>query len=187
MAQISLIPKSQKEKALPRFRSFKGPRSKANIWTKFGLGLLAVVIVATVGLFIWERSLSAEENLLQEEYTSIRQERDAALEKELSDTGILLTSFNELIDNHRRWSKLLEVIEDRAIIGISFISFDGNYELGTFSLKGTSPNYNMVAQQIKSFDEQPNISQMDISNIRLNKEGRVEFIVQANFKKSLIK
>lgn len=187
MAEISLIPKSQKEKALPRFRNFRGPRFKINAWTKLGLALFLVLIIVAAGLFIWNRSLSVEEGLLQKEFTNTRKERDASLEKEISNTGILLNSFDELIKNHRNWSQLLEMIDEKVMVGISFVSFEGNYELGTFSLKGISPNYNLIAQQIKSFEKQSNISQVDVSNIRLNREGKVEFLIKADFKKSLIK
>jgi len=78
-------------------------------------------------------------------------------------------------------------MEENTVNGITFTTFDGNYETGIFALGGVANNYNLLAQQIKAFEEEEKISRVGASNVKLNKEGAIEFNLQVTFNKELIK
>ncbi len=187
MAEISLIPKKQKERALPRATSFQGPKIKLNSWSKIGITLVVISILASAGFFVWARSLNIEKDFLQEQFISIKLERDVSLEKDIIETNTLLSSFEGLLINHRSWSKLFKIIEKKTVPGITYSAFDGNYETGNFSIEGISVNYNLLAQQVKLFDQEADIDTVHLSDVRLNKKGEIEFIIRADFKKDIVK
>ena len=175
MAEISLIPQRQKERSIPGFASFKGPRFKFKKFSKIVTALLILLIAITIILFTWADSLDSQKRSLQEELRDTISQRDASLEKKLNQTSVLLASFGGLLKDHRNWSELFKIVEARTIEEINYTSFDGDYEMGTFSLEGISTNYNTLARQIKSFEQAEGIDEVNVSSIKLNKEGEVTF------------
>jgi len=134
MPDISLIPQRQKKRALPRFATFRGPRFELGTATKVGIILVVIAFLATVILFFWTRSLEDSKELLQEEFKVIVLERDVSLEKKLKNVNSLIQSFDGIFNNHRNWSELFKVLEERTVRGIVFTSFDGSYDSSNFSL-----------------------------------------------------
>lgn len=184
--EISLIPKKQKERALPRFASFRGPKIKPNLWSKLGIILLVLTIVASGGLFIWKGSLAKEKASLQEEFKNTVLNRDASLESELAGLDTLINSFVSVFKNQRNWSGLFGVIEKRTVQSVTFTSFNGSSQTGTFTLGGLAPDFNALAQQAKFLEEDDNIKRVEISNISVNKEGRITFNLSVTFDKKLL-
>ena len=187
MPDISLIPPQQKKRALPRFSTFNGPRFQLGTATKVGIVLLSISFFASVGVFVWNQSLKSKKEVLQEEFKNVVLTRDVSLDRKLKDVNALIQSFDGLIKDHRNWSELFSILESRTLLGVVFTSFEASYQKTSFSLKGVSSSYNLLAQQIKSFEEEEAIVRVDASKIGLNKEGAIDFTIVVTFKKQLLK
>src|SRR3989344_6686449 len=123
MRDISLISKKQKERGLPRLTAFKESGKKMPLLMRLSLVLLVVVIVGGVGLFVWARSLNNSATNLEEERKSVIAERDAALETRVKTLSTLIETYQSLVVQHRNWSLLFGIIEDKTIPSVTFISF----------------------------------------------------------------
>ncbi len=186
MANISLIPKKGKKRGLPGIVG-GDQKVRFDIWGKVAVALLIVVILTGGAFFIWNKSVKSEKKILQNKLQNLKAERDATLEKEITQTSTMVNAFEGLLKDHRHWSDFFAVIEDRSIPGVVFTELKAFYDTASISLKGLAQNYTILAKQIKSLEEEENINRVDVSDVELNKEGEVEFSVDLNFKKELIK
>lgn len=187
MPEISLIPPQQKERALPRFATFQGPKLALSPATKVILSLLAVLVLATAVLYGWSLSLKASNTRLNEELAAAAKERDAALERRLKEVGELIASFEGLKKEHRTWSRLFGVLESKAVAGLTFTAFEGSEDTGLALLRGLAANYKTIANQVKSLETEEKIERVELTTLNLNTEGEVEFQMNFYFDKTLIK
>lgn len=175
MADISLIPKTQKQRGLPHFASFKEPSEKLPTPVRILALVWGVTILFSVGLFVWQWSLRGTHEALSRELLSVQQARDIERENRVQRLSEELSSFETLLSEHRNWTRLFELVEERTVRSVAFNELEADFAARTLALSGTAPTYNALAQQIKSFERDEGIQKVDVSDITLNEDGRVEF------------
>lgn len=183
--EISLIPEQQKERA--QAVSFREPKESWGNGARTGLIVLLILVAVSVGFFVWSRSLRAKEESLREEIKKTVMSRDAGAESRLARLGRTLDSFTAILASHRAWSHLFDLFQERTLPEITLLSLEATYKTASAQLKGLSPNYNTLARQIKSLESDENIERVDVSNVKVNKQGLVEFNIEVAFKKSVLK
>lgn len=188
MNSISLIPKKEKEsRGLPRFVTFRGPSLELSATAKLGLALIALSLAATAGLYFWKYRLNSEVASFNTELQRLTSQRDMSLETRLNNLNNVLEVFKNVLDDHRYWSQVFKVLGEKTLNTVTFKSFDGDDADASFLLTGRSPSYGVLAQQLKIFEDTPQIASVAASNINLAEDGRVDFTLTVNFAKDFIR
>ena len=188
MENISLIPKREKEKerSLPRFASFQRPPIEFTVLAKIGLGLIAGALVLGGGVYFWKYSLIRQVESFNEELQNLTSQRDMSLESRLKDLNGVLEVFKDILDEHRYWSLVFKILEDKTLNSVTFKSFDGDETNNEFFLSGVAPSYGVLARQVKIFEDSPNVSAVSSSNISVSENGQIKFSIKINFSRDLI-
>lgn len=187
MAEISLIPQNQKKKTFFNKESLKGFKARFSGVSKLSIFLNIVVVVTTIIFFVWNGALNSKVKDLQTVLANVSTERNVSLENELRKTNTRLKSFEGLLNDHRSWSEFLRIIEEKTVIEIAFTELNASYEDGSIILDGISPNYNLLAQQIKSFEQVNGVLKVDTTKININKENQVAFTIIITIDRKIIK
>ena len=189
MENISLIPKKEinKEKRLPRFVTFQAPRLEFSAVAKVGLGLIGVILLFSGALYFWRYKLAREVKAFNVELQRLTAERDMSLENRLKDLNNVLAIFKDVLDEHRYWSLIFDALETKTLNTVTFKSFEGSENNNEVILDGTAPGYSALAQQVKIFEDTPNITSVTASNIGVSENGRVEFSLKMVFARDLIR
>lgn len=188
MDNISLIPKKEKySRSLPRFVSFRGPQLELSALAKLGLMLVAAAGLVSAGLYFWKYNLNKQAASFNTELQRLTGQRDMSLELRLNNLNSILEVFKNILDDHRYWSLVFKTLEEKTLNTVTFKSFDGDDADSVFLLTGRAPSYGVLAQQIKIFEDTPQIVSVKASNIGLAEDGRVDFTLAVNFSKDLIK
>jgi hypothetical protein len=175
MADISLIPKAQKQRGLPHFASFQEPAEKLPLAMRVVLLLWGLAILAGAGLWAWQWSLKGTQEALSQELLSVRQARDIEQENKVQRLSRELLSFDSLLAQHQNWTRFFDLVEDRTVPNIAFKEFEASLAEGNFSMTGTGPTYNALARQIRAFEQDERVRKVDVTDIKLDEDGRVEF------------
>ncbi|MEK7500863.1 MAG: hypothetical protein AAB642_01935, partial [Patescibacteria group bacterium] len=175
MDTISLIPKSEKERGLPRFVSFQKPKLELNRAAKIELLLLLVLAGLWGGAYFWQGQLAGELAAVNDQLQSVTGQRDIALENRLKAVGAALETFGGVLDKHRYWSKVFEMLEQSTLPEITFLNFESDAASSAISLKGRAPSYAALARQIKIFQTTPHITDLTASGINLSQDGHLNF------------
>ena len=188
MDNISLIPKKEKDsRSLPRFISFRRPQLELSAVAKLGLILIIAALAVSAGLYFWKYSLNKQAASFNTELQRLTSQRDMSLELRLNNLNSILEVFKSILDDHRYWSLVFKMLEEKTLNTVTFKSFDGDDADSVFLLTGRAPSYGVLAQQIKIFEDTPQIISVKASNIGLAEDGRVDFTLAVNFSKDLIK
>ncbi len=153
---------------------------------KVAIGLVVVVVILWAGFFMWERSLASSLGNLEDERKAVISERDAALETKVNTLHSLISAYEGLVVQHRNWSRLFQILEDRTLGAVTFISFEGDYTKNAFVLEGRAPNYRTLAEQIQVFENAQQLTGVEVGDIALTQDGQVGFILTVQFKKDVI-
>ena len=186
MQDISLISKKQKDRGLPRLANFKDTGKKIPQLMKVALLLLFLVILIGVGFFVWERALESKAKGLEEERTAVVAERDAALEVRVKTLSSIISAYQDLVIQHRNWSRLFGLIEDKTLPAVTFILFEGEYAKNVFTIEGRAPNYKTLAEQVKALESSEHLTSVEVGEVALTREGLVGFTLTTEFKKDVI-
>lgn len=187
MDNISLIPKNGNDKSLPRFVSFQAPKIEFSSLAKIGLALIVLVVAIIGGLYFWKYSLAKQVESFNGELQKLTSQRNMTLESRLNNLNSILEVFKNVLDQHRYWSLVFKMLEEKTLNTVTFKHFDGDETNGFISLLGTAPSYGALAQQIKIFEDSPNVISVLASDIGISEEGKVKFSLKLNFGKDLIR
>lgn len=186
MQDISLISKSQKEQGIPRIGAFKKSDGGIPPLTKIAIVLIIVTAAAYGGLFAWEKGVQAKISNLEDERKAVLAERDAALETRVKNLSSLIEAFENLVSQHRNWSRLFSLIQNETLPETRLTSFEGVYGTNTFSVTGHVPNYLTLAQQIKAYEASDHIFTIQTEGVQLSDEGDVEFTLSIQFNRDVV-
>ena len=89
-----------------------------------------------------------------------------------------------LLNNHIFWSKALGKIESLTQPQVQFSTFNGTELDGKFELKAYAPNYTLLAKQLASYVSDDSIKTIDLTDVHVLTNGRLEFTVRLTFDKS---
>jgi len=186
MQDISLISKTQKEQGIPRIGAFKKSDGGLPVITKVAIALLVLSVVVFGSMFVWERGVNAKISNLEDERKTVLAQRDAALETRVKNLSSLISAFENLVAQHRNWSRLFNLIADETLPEVRLTSFDGVYGTNTFSITGHAPNYLALAQQIKSYEASDNIFTIKTEEVKLSDDGDIQFRLIVQFNKGVV-
>lgn len=187
MENISLIPKEESNSGgLPKFSSFKKPEIELSALSKIGLALIGLVLLIIGGLYFWKYKLNNEAEAFNAELQNLTSQRNLSLENRLKNLNSVLEIFKGVLDEHRYWTQFFEVLEAKTLSSVTFKSLEGSDSDNIINLSGSAPSYGVLAQQVKIFEDTPNVIFVTSSNIGLAVDGKVNFNLKIVFSKELI-
>lgn len=187
MENISLIPREEgKSGFLNKLSFLKKPEFQLSPLSKLGLILIGVILLITGGLYFWKYQLNNQAKAFNTELQKLTGQRDLSLENRLKDLNSVLEIFKGVLDDHRYWTQFFELLEAKTLNSVTFLSLDVDDLDNIVTLSGTAPSYSAMAQQVKIFEDTPNIVSVDSSNIGLSGKGKINFDLKIKFSKDIL-
>ncbi|MEK9174610.1 MAG: hypothetical protein AAB725_01415 [Patescibacteria group bacterium] len=187
MDNVSLIPKKETSAyGLPKFGTFQKPEFELSALAKIGLVLVGLILVFSGGLHFWKYRLTKEIASFNGELQKLTSQRDMSLEARLNNLNSVLEVFKNVLDDHRYWSQVFKMLEEKTLNTVTFKSFDVSEKENSILFTGAAPSYGVLAQQVKILEGSPNVIAVASSNINLGETGKVNFNLRVDFSKDLI-
>lgn len=172
MTDINLIPTEYKKKRT-------GLRAIFSKTVGIILALLILSLLVYGGLLIYKKSLTQDKNNVDQKLSDLESKRDNKLENAIYRADKKLTSVENLFKSHFYWSNVFVKIEQLVVPGVYFkeaktnIADDG---IGLI-LTGNSNTYTDLAKQMVSFGEDTIVEKVELSDIKPNESGGIEFVL----------
>lgn len=181
MVDVNLIPKEYK----------KRKETLKVIFSKTGGVVLILLILSLLfysGLLFYQNRLNKNMESIREETALLDEKRDPETEKTIIDLDKNLDIMTQLFEDHLYWSELFTKIEELTLPEVYFsdakLSFSGNKINVNFS--GNALTYTILARQILSFQEEPFVEEVRVSDISLASEGGLKFNLEIIFNKDIL-
>lgn len=178
MDNVSLIPKTQKDKALPRFVSFQKPKLELNILSKIGLGLLAAGLLAWLSIYIWAKRIEAQVASATIDLEQLIGQRDMSLETRLKNLNAVLGIFKGVLDEHLYWTQFFKTLESKTLNEITFKNFSAGTDDNSVTVEGSARDYSSLAREVKALEDTSGINNVTASDVGLSEQGRINFKIK---------
>lgn len=139
--------------------------------SKFKLIFIASIILVSFSV-LTASGLYAWQYFLQKDLNSLEQAPIASVNINK------INRVKQLLNDHTYWSQVFPRIEKSTLSNLYFNSFSGDSS-GKISLQSNVPSYNVLAKQLKAFEQE--FGQVDFSIGGLDKQGglNIEIILNA--------
>lgn len=191
---IKLIPKEYNQKPAGS-RGFKLPAIKFkttpslfkfNLWLGIAIALLIVSILGYLGLIFYKNSLDKDNLALEIQTRDKEPERDLGLEKQLIELERGNKNLEKFSKTHIYSSRLFQMLEELTISQVQWQKFEADIFSNEIDLRGQAINYNILAEEITTLENDSRINKVETSGIRLG-AGGVNFNMALGFEPTLLK
>lgn len=151
---------------------------------------LILLVCSVIGFFILNHSVGkARESLKSIDYKLANQtttER-VSLEKEILIQEDKINSFSLLLDNHFKNSNVFEYFQGLCHPKVSFSQFVLNSKSGTITAAGETQSFITLGQQLMIYQKDPLTKKVDISQITMDRFGKIGFSLSLSFDPVILK
>jgi hypothetical protein len=150
---------------------------------------LILLICSVIGFFILNHSLNkAKESLksINEKIANQTTTERVILEEEVLSQKDKIDSFSLLLDNHFNNSNVFEYFQKLCHPKVSFSQFVLNSRSGTINAAGETQSFITLGQQLMIYQKDPLTKNVDISQITMDRLGRVGFSLILSFNPAIL-
>lgn len=183
MVDINLIPKEYK----------KREKRVSVVFSKTLGGIMFLLVLSLLlygGLLWYGNKFSKELNSIRKEIALLEQKRNLEMEEAIVDLDKNLGVLKELFQSHLYWSKIFNKIEEVTVPSVYFsdakLKFSEEDKKVNVDFSGNALTYTVLARQIVSFQEGSQVEKVEVSDISLNKEGGVNFVLGVVFSQDIL-
>lgn len=160
----------------------------SGVFSYFAYGVLAIVVVLALGVFLYGRALGSEKAAKDAALASAQAAIDKATVENFVRLRNRLTSSASLLDKHVAPSGFFSALETILPATVRFTSL--HLELGdtgiTIEGAGAAKNFNALASASNAFAADGRIKDAIFSNISVNKDSSVSFVLSATLDPKLV-
>jgi len=145
----------------------------------FLLSLILLIILGGIYAFLKYKNYSIQSKIkdAENQIVKISAGKDGETEKYVFDAQKKIEDFLKVFENHKIASNFLAFINESSNKEVKFSELNFNTKTNNVSLKGETKNFDTLGKQILNLKKSDLVKGLDISNISLNKEGKVDFAI----------
>lgn len=149
-----------------------------------GTAVLVLTLIIIGGLYFYNNSLENKMVGLDTEIVNLENQRDKKIEQNLLTLAKQLSLISTLLNSHVVWSKALSKVENSLQPQVQFLSFAAAVSDNRFEFKALANNYTVVARQIAAFVSDDSIKDIELNDVHVLTNGKLEFSVKLEFDKT---
>ncbi len=138
-------------------------------------GIVAAVVLVYVFLLFIENKTSKTLRDLEEKITQVGTGEEKALETQVLLNKQKIDDFSKIFANHQRTSNFFKFLEENSHPKVRFNKLELSSQDSQAVISGETSNFENLGQQMVIFQNQELVKTVGVSDLVLNKEGRVNF------------
>lgn len=146
------------------------------------IGALVLAMLASVGVFAYERVLEGQLASARASLATAEQSLDPATVSSFLRLRDQLGSIRSLLDGHITLSRFFDTLETTTVEGVSFNTLKMTMQSdksAVMSAGGVARNFNALAAESHAIGESGSVTRVAFSNLSVNKDGSVNFTLDA--------
>jgi Tfp pilus assembly protein PilN len=152
---------------------------KAPVWQDYFLYFIIFLLIFTIiSYFVLDHFFKKSEQKLKEVEKKIEETKSPekrALEDYLKSLKEKIDDFTPLILSHRKSSNLFDFLEKNTHPKVFFTKLDFDAKANHIKISGKTDDFLTLGQQLLIFRKSEFVQNLKLSEIKISKEGKVEF------------
>jgi phosphate/sulfate permease len=146
-----------------------------------------ILIFSFLFLFISQKSLEKKKEEYQKRIETTKTKEIRELERKVNLIQAQLRDAEKIAKEKYFTQKLFDFLEKNKLTGIKINSAEFDFEKKNAKISAEGPDFLSATKQLKIFESLPEIENLSVSEVSLEKEGKVKFNFSFSFKEDLIK
>jgi len=146
--------------------------------------VFALVVVLTIGIYIYQNILETRLASLDADIVALEQQRNKPAEQNILIFNKKMSMLLDLLDKHTHWTTGFSKIEGLAQSQIQLSSVTAALAENKIGFEGVAANYTTIARQIAAFLSDESINDVKLNKINTLSNGRLGFSMQIVFNRS---
>jgi predicted DNA binding CopG/RHH family protein len=146
-----------------------------------------ILVLSFLFLFISQKSLEKKKEEYQERIKETKTKEVRELERKIGLIQVQLRDAEKIGKEKYFTQKFFDFLEKNKMVGIKISSAEFDFEQKKARISAEGPDFLSVTKQLKVFESLPEIENFSVSEVSLEKEGKVKFNFSFSFKEDLIK
>jgi hypothetical protein len=141
---------------------------------------MAVVLATLLSYGIFTQLTKNSETILKEKerlFEANKTPEILTLEKNITNYGDKIDTFSVLISNHKLGSQFFSFLKRITHPNVFYQGIDLDIKNNKVTLSGQTESFRTLGQQMSVLGNEEMVSDAQLSDININKEGRIEFSV----------
>ncbi len=148
---------------------------------------LLILILSFSFLFINQKNLEKKKEIFQERIEATKTKEIRELERKIQLIQSQLRNAEKMAKEKYFTQKLFEFLEKNKLKGIKFNLIKIDFEQNKAEFSAQASDLISGSKQLKILENLPEIENLSVSEVNLEKEGKVKFDFSFSFKEDLIK
>lgn len=167
------------------------PVEKIPFWQNFLFYFSVILLIISISSYFGFGYLLDKNKVIFEglEETLKREKtpEESALEDKVLGYQKKINTFSQLISEHFYGSEVFSLIEKLCHPQVWFSQFGFNFPEYSLMLSGNSDSFSVVGQQLLLFEKESLIKEVNLSQLNLGKEGKIDFIINLSLDPTIFK
>jgi len=145
----------------------------------FLLSLILLIVLGGYYAFLRFKISSIRSGIREadDQIIKIKREKNNDTERYVFNAQKKINDFSEILEKHKITSNFFVFIDKTSYEKVKFLELGLDTETKNVFLKGETENFDTLGKQILNFKNNDFVKGLDISNISLDKEGKINFTV----------
>lgn len=163
----------------PFARIIPKPKPKTPFFVNFLFYFAILLLIISIGSFFFLESkissLKERKEELGRQIIELEREEEKGLEEEILGWQEKIKVFKEIFENHKISSNFLSLLESSCQLKVQLTRLNLATENGQVRLEGKTESFQSLGEQFLIFRENEKMRDLALSNISLDREGKVNF------------
>ncbi|MDD4989777.1 MAG: hypothetical protein PHW31_00475 [Candidatus Pacebacteria bacterium] len=155
------------------------PKIETPKWVNIAFLICLAVWVALIGFFVFFKvQASSQQNKkadIESQLAALNTKENQDLESKVAKFAKKIKNFSLVFKEHRNNFRFFDFLRNNCHPNVRFYSLNLTSSKGTVILDGQTDTYQSLSQQIAIFKKNSLISDFQVFNISLSKEGKITF------------
>ncbi|MFH0987584.1 MAG: hypothetical protein V1841_01680 [Patescibacteria group bacterium] len=145
------------------------------------VGIIIFLLLAFVGLTIYNAQLKGKIDFFEAEITRIDSERDKKLEKTMKGSILLLDKSKVILESHTRAKNIFDLLEKKTFQEVEFTDFNFIADDNILVISAQSTNDKAISFQVSILESLPEIESVTISGITKQEDSfKFQLVINLN-------
>jgi Tfp pilus assembly protein PilN len=165
--------------------SYENDRRASNF--NNGLLIIVTILIILAITYVWvyfsANNAANKTKMANEQYNTQYQKFIGSTNKDVLDFQNRITIAKDLMNQQKLGYGILPAVENAMVRGVYFKLFDFDQTKNSIEVEGISENFDMLAQQIRSFKQSTFFSGVTTGTAGLDENGKVSFELNLSINK----
>lgn len=176
---------------IPMVEIIPKPISKPSVWKNIFVYISIFLLIGVFSIYLilansYKNNVFILESI-NKDLVELKTQEEKDLEGKVLEKELIFQDFLTILNNHKKTSKFFKYLETNSHPQVQFLELNLDSTASKAEILGQTDNFQNLGQQLLIFQKAEDTKKVNLSDLFIEKEGKVEFTLNLYLKPELFK